>query len=330
MQGVRWAHPVGVYFGSVSATTVLSIVGPGRSGTTILASILGEVEGFMTVGELRWIWRRSVLERRPCGCGRSSDECPVWSRVLAKAVDGDDDARALADDQDRLAGLRHRLRVLRKAARGSTGWAPLDHVREGTARLVAAIAEVTGTDVVVDSSKRAQDAAVLAGLPDVDHYVLHIVRDPGAVAFSWQRKDKVLRVAGGTRPMATRRLVPSLARWTENCVSAEALRRRVPPERWLFVRYEDFATDPRAVVDRVIAFLGRTADSPFQDANSIVLGPNHTVAGNPNRFRTGPVTIALDDEWRRRMPLRQRLAVRALCWPLLARYGYLLRGAAKE
>jgi hypothetical protein len=124
--------------------------------------------------------------------------------------------------------------------------------------------------------------------------------------------------------MATRRLVPSVARWTENCLSAEVLRRRVPAERWLFMRYEDFAAEPRAAVDRVIAFLGRTASSPFEDENSVVLGPNHTVAGNPNRFRTGRVAIALDDEWRRRMPLRQRLAVRAMSWPLLLRYGYPL------
>lgn len=305
--------------------TVLSIVGPGRSGTTILASVLDEVDGFMSVGELRWFWRRSVLEGRPCGCGRPSAECQVWSEVVSRSLSGEQEARALADDQDRLAGLRYRLRVLRRAARGRTGWAPLDHVRAGTAELISAIADVTGTDVVVDSSKRAQDAAVLAGLREVDHYVLHMVRDPGAVAFSWQRRDKVLRVAGGTRPMATRRLLPSVARWTENCLSAEALRRQVPPERWLFLRYEEFAADPRGSVDRIIAFLGRSAGSPFEDASSIVLGPNHTVAGNPNRFRTGRVTIALDDEWRRRMPRRRRLAVRALTWPLLLRYGFPLR-----
>jgi hypothetical protein len=37
---------------------VLSIVGAGRSGTTVLASILGEVGGFASAGELRWLWER--------------------------------------------------------------------------------------------------------------------------------------------------------------------------------------------------------------------------------------------------------------------------------
>jgi hypothetical protein len=66
---------------------------------------------------------------------------------------------------------------------------------------VQAIAEVTGARVVVDSRPRTPRCSRLA---DVDHYVLHMVRDPRAVAFSWGKKDKTIRVAGGTRAMGTR------------------------------------------------------------------------------------------------------------------------------
>jgi hypothetical protein len=313
----------------MSPTKVLSIVGPGRSGTTILASVLGEAEGVVSVGELRWLWRRGLLERRSCGCGLAPDECPVWSAVVAQAVAGRTETTAeIAAAQDELASRRHRMRALRSAVGGNTGWPALERVRAVTAQLIPAIAEVTGARVIVDSSKRAQDAAVLAALDEVDHYVLHMVRDPGAVAFSWQRRDKTVRVAGGTRAMATRRLVPSVARWSENCASAEALRRYVRPERWLFLRYEDFAAEPRAAVAGILAFLGEKPAPPFVDEDTVVLGLNHTVAGNPNRFRVGPVRIALDDEWGRRMPRHQQLAVRALTLPFLLRYHYPLNGRA--
>jgi hypothetical protein len=305
----------------MSRTKVLSIVGPGRSGTTILASVLGEADGVVSVGELRWLWRRGLIERRSCGCGLPPDECPVWSKVVARTgAVGSDTAAEIAAAQDELSSLRNRLRAIRSATGAGADWPALQRVREVTARLIPAISQVTGARVIVDSSKRAQDAAVLAGLDEVDHYVLHMVRDPGAVAFSWQRSDKKVRVAEGTRAMATRRLLPSVARWTENCLSAEILRRYVPRERWLFLRYEDFAAQPRESVARILAFLGETAAPPFEEGDTVVLGPNHTVAGNPNRFRTGPVTIALDDEWTRRMPRQRRLAVRALTWPLQLRY----------
>jgi hypothetical protein len=303
---------------------VLSIVGPGRSGTTILAGILGSVEGVVDVGELRWLWRRGLLERRTCGCGLPVDECPLWSAVVADVVAGRsrttaDVATEVAAAQDLLISRRHRLRVIRSAATGAD-WPPLEPVRTATAQLVRAVAEVTGARVVVDSSKRAQDAAVLTGLPDVDHYVLHMVRDPRAVAFSWGKQDKTIRVAGGTRAMGSRGLLSSVSRWMENGLGATALRPHLPAQRWMSLRYEDFAAHPRATVSRILDFLGEDGVPPFVDDDSVVLDVNHTVAGNPNRFSVGKVRIRLDDEWRRSMPRHRQFLVQALTWPLRLRF----------
>jgi Sulfotransferase family len=312
----------------MTRTKVLSIVGPGRSGTTILAAVLGEADCVVNVGELRWLWQRGLLERRSCGCGLPPDECPVWSQVVAKVTAGRTETTAefaaeAAAAQEVLKSRRHRLQLIRRAASGKV-WPPLEPVREVVARLIPAVVQVTGARVVVDSSKRAQDAAVIAGLNRFDHYVLHIVRDPRAVAFSWGRSDKTIRLAEGTKAMETRGPLSSVGRWTENCVGAEVLRGFVPPERWMFLRYEDFTAEPRTTVARIMAFLGEDSTVPFLDESTVVLGPNHTVAGNPNRFRVGRIAIRLDDEWRRRMPRSRQVLVRALTWPLLRRYGYRL------
>jgi hypothetical protein len=310
---------------------VLSIVGPGRSGTTVLAGILGGVEGVVDVGELRWLWRRGVLEQRTCGCGVPVPACPFWTPVLAKVMAGRggtpvDFAVDVAAAQNLLVSRRHRLRVIRSAA-GGIEWPPLEPVRTVTAQVVQAVAEVSGARVVVDSSKRAQDAAVLAGLDDVDHYVLHMVRDPRAVAFSWGKRDKAIRVAGGTRAMGSRGLLSSVSRWIENGLGAEALRPYVPGDRWLFLRYEDFAAHPRATIARILAFLGEDGTLPFSADDSVVLDVNHTVAGNPNRFHVGQVTIRIDDEWSRRMPRHRQLLVQALTWPLRLRLRRLSAGS---
>ena len=71
--------------------------------------------------------------------------------------------------------------------------------------------------------------------------------------------------------------------------------------------------------------IGAPAVTPFVDARTARLYPNHIVAGNPSRFTTGEVTIRSDDAWKREMPLWDQRVVAALTLPLRMRYGYMDR-----
>lgn len=307
---------------------VLSMVGAGRSGTTVLASILGEAEGIASAGELRWLWERGVRGGRPCACGRRAVDCEVWSRVLGRtlgASGASDDSPTVARiiaAQHEIARRRHLLRVLRSIDGTAPAWDPLSLVRSSMAAACSAFAEEAGARVVVDTSKRAVDAAVFAGMPDIDHYVLHVVRDPRAVVFSW-RRAKTFTAEGRTLTMGTRSLPSSVRRWLANGLSAEAMRGRVPADRWLRLRYEDFASEPRASVGRILEFVGEAGPAPFIDDRTVSLRPSHIVAGNPSRFSTGAVTIRSDDEWRRAMSAPHRALVEVATFPLMLRYGYV-------
>src|SRR6476469_754930 len=57
------------------AAPVLFIAGWGRSGSTLLDRMLGQVPGVFSAGELRDIWDRGVREDRLCGCGQPFHEC---------------------------------------------------------------------------------------------------------------------------------------------------------------------------------------------------------------------------------------------------------------
>jgi Sulfotransferase family len=315
----------------VAPLKVLSVVGPGRSGTTVLGSVLGEVDGFASMGELRWLWERGVKDQRPCGCGRKPEDCPVWSPVIeatrAVSVDGRPLTFAqLIDSQHELARFRYRLRVLRAADSTSPqdkdhDWPAMTTVRTAMGEACRVFADVTGSRVVIDTSKRPHDAAVLAGTEGVDHYVVHMVRDPRGVVHSW-RRGKTFSVAGETRTMGTRRMPSSVRRWIANCLGSEVLRRRIAPSRWLELRYEDFARDPAEAVARITALLGEQGSPPFESDGSVFLHPNHMVAGNPSRFTLGTVTIRSDEAWRTQMARRHQWLVELATKPLMRRYGY--------
>src|SRR2546423_15010392 len=167
--------------------TVLFVRAHGSSGTTILGNTLGEVDGLFHAGELRTIWAEALAGLQQCGCGRPVRECPVWSRVLAAGFPGLDEAKAarLARLHRDTIRVRYTLRLLRAARGRSSSWPALAEYADVEARLYRSIAEGTRARVIVDTSKRTGDAALLRLLPGIDPYVLHVVRDPRAVAYSW-------------------------------------------------------------------------------------------------------------------------------------------------
>lgn len=308
---------------AAQAGSIVSIVGPGRSGTTVLGEILGKVEGVFDAGELRWIWRRGLTERRRCGCGKALPDCPLWSEVLRAAGPRLPPPAEVIDLQRRIGRRSVRPRVLAGARPGSPAPDDMRRYADVMSLVYRAICEVSGARVVVDTSKRAIDAAVANRVAGDNHFLLHVVRDPRAVAYSWQRVKA--NPSSDEAPVLSRRTAPASAvRWVENSLSAEMLRRRIRPDRQLLVRYEDFARDPDGTIRGVLAFLGQDpAASPVSIRGVVALGRNHTVAGNPDRFRSGgDVEIREDAAWRGGLGVRDRVAVQTLTWPLLLRYGY--------
>ena len=71
----------------MARTRVLLLAGSGRSGSTVLANILGSVEGVFCGGEIRYLWERGLQDGRLCGCGRAFGQCPV--ATLPRARDDD-------------------------------------------------------------------------------------------------------------------------------------------------------------------------------------------------------------------------------------------------
>jgi hypothetical protein len=296
---------------------VLFVIGKGRSGSTLLDNLLGEVEGLFSTGELWRIWDWGVLAGDDCGCGRPVVECDVWRPIL----DATDSIADAVTNARRIRELLSWRRIPANLANRSDD-SLLRSVSETRGRLYETIAERTGAQVIVDSSKMPGDPALLGAVPGIEPYVLHLVRDPRAVAFSWRRK-KEFSGRRGVAAMPRYGWIYSGVSWVARNALAEIVRRRTPESRRQTLRYEDLATDPAGSIRRILGMMGM-ADTPldFLEGRTARLHPNHTVAGNPSRMRTGPIELRRDDEWREAVPRAGWWTVTALCAPLLGRYGY--------
>lgn len=293
--------------------TVVYIVGAGRSGSTLLESLLAEATGAVGVGEIR-LFLAGYRWNVRCGCGQPFPDCPFWSDVMATTIGdtGPDHRRTLEHSRRKLVRNRSVLAL----ARGRSAW---PHDAELVAavhdRLYRSIARASGRSIVVDSSKTPAYGLFLAELGSVDLRVVHLVRDPRAVAYSWQRPKPWTQSTDPTPPaMRTRTPSASAREWLTNNGLAGLVRRRATASAR--VRYEDLADDPERTISSIVGDLGL----PREPAAPAVA--EHGFLGNPARMGAGPGVVVRDDDWVGGLSRRDRIVTTALTGPLMLRYGY--------
>lgn len=309
--------------------SVVYLGGFGRSGSTLVERVLGAVPGWVNVGEVVDLARSVAPHDELCGCGERFSTCPVWSRVGEVAFGGWTDevlerirgAHRAAARQRHLPGL---LPDLPRPRRGSAPSPALASLRADYAAIYRAVAEVTGSSVVVDASKGPALGQALAGAPDIDLRVLNVVRDPRAVAWSWQREVARPHDASGSDQMWRIPAHRAAAQWSGLQLEMASIARwgGVPSAR---LRYEDFVADPVGSLVAATTELGlplAPEQLPAVDDGAILLEPSHGLSGNPSRFRSGVVRLRRDEAWASEMPAGARAVVTGLTLPLLVDYGY--------
>jgi hypothetical protein len=305
------------------APTVIFIGGSGRSGSTLLERLLGEIPGVLPLGEVVHLWRRGIAEDQLCGCGSPFSGCPFWTSVGQAAFGGWDRldlARVLElkDGVDRQRHVRHSAcRNPSKEYRRKV-LAYTDLYR----RIYAAALAVSGARVVVDSSKHASTALALSHDRGIDLRTLQLVRDARGVAYSGAKEVERPETRNGTL-MPRYSAAGSTLLWIAQNVELEGIRHRRLP--FVRMRYEDLIDEPARTVSRAWRDLGLpgTGKVPMTSTRAIKLEAGHSVAGNPMRFRTGLTELRPDSSWESRLSARDQKLVVGLARPLLSRFGYL-------
>jgi hypothetical protein len=312
----------------MSDVEVLYITGTGRSGSTLLANLLGSTKGLFSAGELRFIWDRGFQQSRRCGCSQPFHECEVWQRIVEGAF-GDEppDPVRMQQEVARVTRLRQLPQLLTGRLDDDAIQAAAGYYLENVERLYRAVANETGA-MVVDSSKLPTYCFLLHQVPSLRVRVVHLVRDPRATAHSWKRLRATGALEDDDEEMDRFSVWKSAMLWSVwNSTARHLFSNR---SDYLQIRYEDLVTNPRAVIEEVRAFAGLPPDDePFIDDHTVTLVENHAVAGNPNRRRHGQIRLEEDDEWRVALGSVDRATVTALTAPVLGRFGYpLLPGRA--
>lgn len=159
---------------------VVYIVGSGRSGSTVLDTVLGDSTNVESVGELVNAPRAFAVVDEHCACGERVGDCSFWRTIHQEWVNVSE-----FDDLHELDRLQRRYELKKR-------WPYLFISRllktkryrrylEGEQVMCQAIAHVSGKQVIVDSSKSPIRAFALSKMPEIDFRALHHVcfaKDP--------------------------------------------------------------------------------------------------------------------------------------------------------
>ena len=300
---------------------ILYLMGAGHVGSTVIDVVIGAHPRIESLGEawkLPGAWADPASER-VCACGEAILACAFWREARAVWAEqvGDDDVARYVASMGRFEGSRSAWpRLLASRLRPTAEL--LEYQRRNRA-LYEAVQRVSGKPMVVESSLSPRRAFVLATTPGIELYLVHLVRDGRGVIWSHQNPAK-RAVRKSFRPAPAWQ---TTRYWVSANLQSAYVYSRLPPERRLRLRYEDFATDPDAALVRLGHFVGEDLSGLLTPERAIrqPAPVRHTPGGNRVRLMK-EVQVRRDFGWMEHLPAKDR-ALFWLCAGWLARgYGY--------
>ncbi len=299
----------------------LYICSAGHSGSTLLDLLLGSHSRIESLGEISQLSKCIALNTE-CSCGKPTLSCSRWQDVIRRfeqdyGIDirrnpyslnlGRPRAGVVIDKSHQTLSYLVKRKLLFFFAYLEQRFGipcPAKIIRgfqqgiDNTHALYEYVREISGADVVVDSSKGYLKAVgVYLRKPD-DTRLIVLSRDGRGVFYSNLKRNFPRR--------------SSLNNWRKYYSRAlPILERNVLPEHIISVKYEDLAERPEQELRRICHFAGLEFEEGMLHFSS---KEHHITAGNNMRFGKSS-TISLDTSWQRALAEKDR--------------AYFLRRAAK-
>ncbi len=254
---------------------VIFIASLSHSGSTLLDLMLNAHPELVSVGELKQLSRfaRFNKPKQPrCTCGTPSLwDCDFWKSVndVTNRISGKTIADINVENYEEFIGFQKDNVVLFKA-----------------------IAEASGKQYIVDSSKSSVRLQLLLSNPDLDVFPILLIRNPKGQICSMLQKKKYKRVSLG-------KLMHSYIETNRRVY------RLIKNRPYYLLRYEDLVTRPEQTLNSLMQTIGLS----FEQAQlNWAAQERHNVGGNGMR-RASTSELILNDNWRYQLTFLQKLSI---------------------
>jgi len=223
---------------------VLAILGLEHSGTTLVSRVFGAHSKAFSLGGLKNI-QKFARNDRSCSCGVPLSQCDVWSGVIT----------GLDLSADTKLGKQEKADLLRR------------------------LRDVTGSTLMVESSRKPEVTRDLADVPGITVIPMHVFKTPVQQMASAKRKR---------RPV-----FGELFKYIRR--SREIRRSRFGGRAPIAIPYENFCATPEVYVQQVLSMTGEDLEANQIDAWGLT--ELHMLGGNRMKKQTDS-TITNDVSYR--------------------------------
>lgn len=289
------------------------LIGSGRSGSTLIDQIVNMNSNIVGIGEIS-NWNTKVFKEY-CACGEIVKTCSFWSEVISKVGWRESDFKKYKKYQYEFDAPKRRYVFKINDHANSLGF---DDFLSKNNEIFSAISEVSGNSIIFDSSKSPQRAFNLSKSDLLDVKIIHLMRDPRGVVWSYKKSFKKNERAGLQKDMKATSLLKAIYSWlaTNSRAFSTVKSANVPT---LSVMYEEFCINPDYEIQRILEFV--LDEKPRQKINlsNSLTTESHTIAGNRLRMKRD-IVIKPDFAWKSNLNVFQKAFIYLLTFPMLKKF----------
>lgn len=272
----------------MSKINLIYLLGAGRSGTTLLATLLNNHEDIETLGEMHQ-FIEYIDEDKECSCGEKLTSCSTWNLLADPMIIDIKGERLYCENKERHKNIPSLIFSRKQNKRYIS-------IQE---RIFSSISEHRKSKWYLDSSKYIARYLLLKKSNKINIKGIYMVRDPRGVINSFTKK-----VQTSKRPLSAI-LYYNLINFFGELVSRTN-------KNILKIKYEDLVESPEQVLDEIYKHV-------FGSSKASVKMPEYTtmphIVGG-NRIKTKKrIHLSKDTDWQRNIPRAKQIMYYYLCFP---------------
>jgi len=277
---------------------LIYLMGAGRSGTTIFATVLGGSKNITTLGEMHQFLDH-LLEDKPCSCGQSLKECSFWAPIISKLE--------TLYSKEELLQINKRNKTIENHSHISKSYHNND-MEYGRFQkdIFAIISEKNPSKYHLDSAKFISRGLQLNKIEGINLKFIYIIRDVRGVIHSFNKKVQT-----------TKKPLSAIVYYATINFFGQWIYWLLGKEKVLKLRYEDFVNDTEKVLLKVQDFIGCDLSENLKklDHNEPFDMP-HIIGGN-RMTESKRVTLKSDLQWKKSISRPKQIAYYMLTLPFM-------------